>query len=171
MKILLVGESGLGKTTFVRNLFAAYAKDASFPVNDASVPNAQRVKLALRCGSAVRAQQPAQNCLPSHAVTALQQFVPPVRLVCSIPVCLPPAQVPRLLQIFCDRPEALCTEVVLQDGENKVYYHYLVQAGPWAQGAVLSVRAAGDAMPMAAGACDGEDSPVLCLSASTAFFA
>ena len=43
MTILLVGETGLGKTTFVRNLFAAYARDASFPVNDASVPNAQKV--------------------------------------------------------------------------------------------------------------------------------
>lgn len=74
MKILLVGESGLGKTTFVRNLFAAYARDASFPVNDASMPNAQR--------------------------------------------------------IFADNPELLCTEIVLQDTENKVYFHYLVQDTP-----------------------------------------
>lgn len=43
MKLLLVGESGLGKTTFVRNLFAAYARDASFPINDASVSNADKV--------------------------------------------------------------------------------------------------------------------------------
>ena len=43
MKMLLVGEAGLGKTTFVRNLFAAYARDSSFPVSDASVPNAQKV--------------------------------------------------------------------------------------------------------------------------------
>jgi hypothetical protein len=38
------------------------------------------------------------------------------------------------VQIFCDRPEALCTEVVLQDGENKVYYHYLVQVSPGTAG-------------------------------------
>ncbi|PRW59161.1 septin GTPase [Chlorella sorokiniana] len=74
MKILLVGESGLGKTTFIRNLFAAYARDASFPINDAGGPNARRV--------------------------------------------------------FAENPEALCTEIVLQDSEHKVYYHYLVQDTP-----------------------------------------
>ncbi|KAI3438983.1 hypothetical protein D9Q98_001397 [Chlorella vulgaris] len=74
MKLLLVGESGLGKTTFVRNLFAAYARDASFPVNDASTPNAP--------------------------------------------------------QIFVEKPQALCTEIVLQDSDNKVYFHYLVQDTP-----------------------------------------
>lgn len=37
---------------------------------------------------------------------------------------------PPLLQIFRDNPEALCTEIVLQDGDNKVYYHYLVQDTP-----------------------------------------
>ena len=36
-------QPGLGKTTFIRNLFAAYARDASFPINDASGPNAKRV--------------------------------------------------------------------------------------------------------------------------------
>lgn len=36
---------GLGKTTFIRNLFAAYARDASFPINDASGPNARRVRV------------------------------------------------------------------------------------------------------------------------------
>ena len=36
MKILLVGDDGLGKTTFVRNLFAAYAADVNFPVADAT---------------------------------------------------------------------------------------------------------------------------------------
>jgi septin family protein len=40
LKILLVGEDGLGKTTFVRNLFAAYASDVDFPVADASAPGA-----------------------------------------------------------------------------------------------------------------------------------
>lgn len=43
MKLLLVGEDGLGRTTFTRNLFAAYARDASFPINDASLPHARRV--------------------------------------------------------------------------------------------------------------------------------
>lgn len=40
LKILVVGEDGLGKTTFVRNLFAAYASDVDFPVADASAPGA-----------------------------------------------------------------------------------------------------------------------------------
>ena len=34
LKIIIVGEDGLGKTTFVRNLFAAYATDVEFPVAD-----------------------------------------------------------------------------------------------------------------------------------------
>lgn len=69
MKLLLVGESGLGKTTFVRNLFAAYARDASFPVNDASTPNAPQVNLlgAAACGGRglanVRACPGMQGCL------------------------------------------------------------------------------------------------------------
>lgn len=41
--MLLVGESGLGKTTFVRNLFAAYAMDPNFPVNDAGAKDARQV--------------------------------------------------------------------------------------------------------------------------------
>lgn len=41
----MVGESGLGKTTFVRNLFAAYAKDPNFPVNDASSDEARQVAM------------------------------------------------------------------------------------------------------------------------------
>lgn len=36
MKILIVGDDGLGKTTFTRNLFAAYAANIDFPVADAS---------------------------------------------------------------------------------------------------------------------------------------
>jgi septin family protein len=36
MKILILGDDGLGKTTFIRNLFAAYASDVDFPVADAS---------------------------------------------------------------------------------------------------------------------------------------
>nr|BAD42341.1 CDC10 cell division cycle 10 homolog [Nannochloris bacillaris] len=36
MKILIVGDDGLGKTTFIRNLFAAYAANIDFPVADAS---------------------------------------------------------------------------------------------------------------------------------------
>ncbi|PSC73238.1 septin-7-like isoform X11 [Micractinium conductrix] len=68
------GEAGLGRTTFVRNLFCSYARDASFPVNDASAPNAKR--------------------------------------------------------LFGENPEALCTEIVLQDPESKVYWHYLVQDTP-----------------------------------------
>lgn len=43
MKILLVGDDGLGKTTFVRNLFAAYASDVDFPVADASGHGAGKV--------------------------------------------------------------------------------------------------------------------------------
>lgn len=43
LKILLVGENGLGKTTLVRNLFAAYASDVDFPVADASESNATGV--------------------------------------------------------------------------------------------------------------------------------
>lgn len=43
-------QPGLGKTTFIRNLFAAYARDASFPINDASGPNAKRVGGCLRWG-------------------------------------------------------------------------------------------------------------------------
>ena len=43
MKILLVGDDGLGKTTFVRNLFAAYASDVDFPGADASAVGAGRV--------------------------------------------------------------------------------------------------------------------------------
>ena len=35
-----VGDDGLGKTTFVRNLFAAYASDVDFPVDDASARGA-----------------------------------------------------------------------------------------------------------------------------------
>jgi septin 7 len=38
MKILVVGESGLGKTTFIKNIFASYAQDANLKVND--VPGA-----------------------------------------------------------------------------------------------------------------------------------
>lgn len=80
MKILLVGESGLGKTTFVRNLFAAYARDASFPVNDASVPNAPRVGLRRR-GSSRRACSPTQSRLDLLRSTAAP-------LPCVLP-CMP----------------------------------------------------------------------------------
>ena len=64
MKILLVGESGLGKTTFVRNLFAAFARDASFPINDASAPNARRVRLRGGCERAgmAAAQGAGEGC-------------------------------------------------------------------------------------------------------------
>lgn len=41
MTILVVGESGLGKTTFIQNMFAAYSQDATLPVNDASAPTAK----------------------------------------------------------------------------------------------------------------------------------
>lgn len=41
MKILVVGENGLGRTTFIKNLFAPYAGDPNFPVKDASGPNAR----------------------------------------------------------------------------------------------------------------------------------
>jgi septin 7 len=40
-KILVIGESGLGKTTFIRNLFAAYAQDPNLIVNDASAPTSR----------------------------------------------------------------------------------------------------------------------------------
>ncbi len=43
MKILVVGDDGLGKTTFTRNLFAAYASDVDFPVADASCHNASTI--------------------------------------------------------------------------------------------------------------------------------
>ena len=51
MKLLVVGESGLGKTTFVRNLFAPYAKTPDFPVADATAEdgkNPRQVRLACR---------------------------------------------------------------------------------------------------------------------------
>ncbi len=35
--MLVVGESGMGKTTFVRNMFAPLAQNAHFPVADAGV--------------------------------------------------------------------------------------------------------------------------------------
>ncbi|KAK9844319.1 hypothetical protein WJX74_000764 [Apatococcus lobatus] len=38
MKMLVVGESGQGKTTFIKNLFASYAQDPDLHVNDASAP-------------------------------------------------------------------------------------------------------------------------------------
>jgi hypothetical protein len=38
------------------------------------------------------------------------------------------------LQIFVEKPQALCTEIVLQDSDNKVYFHYLVQDTPGARG-------------------------------------
>ena len=49
MKMLVAGEAGLGKTTFVRNLFAAYARDPSFPVLDAhgGGPEAQKVSASV----------------------------------------------------------------------------------------------------------------------------
>jgi len=43
MKILIVGDDGLGKTTFTRNLFAAYAANIDFPVADASGHGASTV--------------------------------------------------------------------------------------------------------------------------------
>ena len=46
MKILVVGESGIGKSTFIRNLFASYAPDPNFHVND--VPQDQERKVGLR---------------------------------------------------------------------------------------------------------------------------
>lgn len=41
MKIMVVGESGMGKTTFIKNLFAAYAQDPDLKVNDASPPTSR----------------------------------------------------------------------------------------------------------------------------------
>jgi hypothetical protein len=70
-KILLVGDDGLGKTTFVRNLFAAFAKDPDFPVADASGEGA--------------------------------------------------------VAVFRRHPERLCTELVLQDEDDMVWWHYQVQ--------------------------------------------
>ena len=32
------------------------------------------------------------------------------------------------MQVFAEHPERFCTEIVLQDAENKVWWHYLVQA-------------------------------------------
>ncbi|KAK9831503.1 hypothetical protein WJX81_003303 [Elliptochloris bilobata] len=42
MKVLIVGESGLGKTTFIKNLLAAYAQDPDLTVNDAAGPDAAK---------------------------------------------------------------------------------------------------------------------------------
>uniref|UniRef100_A0A1D1ZRQ5 Septin-type G domain-containing protein n=1 Tax=Auxenochlorella protothecoides TaxID=3075 RepID=A0A1D1ZRQ5_AUXPR len=74
MKILVVGEAGVGKTTFIKNLFAAYASDPKFPVADTPARGARKA--------------------------------------------------------FQDNPESLCTEVVLQDVERRVCYHYRVQDTP-----------------------------------------
>ena len=76
-----------------------------------------------RCAPAVRASM--------HAVAPSA----PTLLICLLPVapcplpssCLP---LPAPPQIFQDNPEALCTEIVLQDSEHKVFYHYLVQDTP-----------------------------------------
>lgn len=78
LKMIIVGDDGVGKTTFVRNLFAAYASDVDFPVADASGAGAAKV--------------------------------------------------------FGDAPERLCTELVLKDEEQQVWWHYLVQVRPlgWA---------------------------------------
>lgn len=56
---------------------------------------------------------PASPALPSHI--------------------LKPHPIP-LRQIFADNPEALCTEIVLQDSGSKVYHHYLVQDTPGGRG-------------------------------------
>ncbi|KAK9818355.1 hypothetical protein WJX72_011182 [[Myrmecia] bisecta] len=43
MKILVVGECGQGKTTFIKNLFASYAQDPDLRVNDAPAPTCRDV--------------------------------------------------------------------------------------------------------------------------------
>ncbi|BDA49236.1 probable Septin-7 [Coccomyxa sp. Obi] len=43
LKILVVGESGLGKTTFIKNLLAPYAQDPDVKVNNVSGPEALKV--------------------------------------------------------------------------------------------------------------------------------
>lgn len=74
MKLLVAGETGLGKTTFVGNLFAAYSRDPNFAVSDASAQTSQAT--------------------------------------------------------FSANPAELCTEIIVQDEQRLVTYHYLVQDTP-----------------------------------------
>lgn len=83
MKILLVGEDGVGRTTLLRNLFGAYAPDPSgFAVADGSAPGARKA--------------------------------------------------------FYQSPERLATEVTVQDKEQKVSWHYIVQDTPGLFGDISS---------------------------------
>lgn len=43
MKIMVVGESGMGKTTFIKNLFAAFAQDPELRVNDVPGPTSKDI--------------------------------------------------------------------------------------------------------------------------------
>jgi septin family protein len=45
MKLLVVGEAGQGKTTFIKNIFASYAQDPDLRVNDAPAPTSRQVFL------------------------------------------------------------------------------------------------------------------------------
>ncbi len=78
MKILVVGESGLGKTTFIRNMFAPYAGSPDFPVKDASGPDARQVRgcwlllIALNssCASCCKLGWPRAICTASGGLVA-----------------------------------------------------------------------------------------------------
>lgn len=41
MKLMIVGETGQGKTTFIKNMFASYAQDADLKINDVSAPTSK----------------------------------------------------------------------------------------------------------------------------------
>ena len=189
--MLLVGESGLGKTTFVRNLFAAFARDASFPINDASAPNAPRVRAAaLRggrwgcCSGTQRSSLRGRDAPNAASTAATRPAEAPGAWCCTCPVggakisqsaaahcpptlllsCPPRAagvcRQPRgavhrdraagtlvaegcataalrtaAMQCADSRPLP-CPSPRLQDSENKIYFHYLIQDTPGGFGAV-----------------------------------
>ena len=137
--MLVVGEAGLGKTTFVRNLFAAYARDPSFPVLDARGAGPETQKVLARvclwgCGVGgpreTRVWGGTRPALPSpqpyRAPTDSRPHPPSFDTHVH-----PHTQTHTRDQVFAEHPERLCTEIVLQDADSKIWWHYLVQASCW----------------------------------------
>jgi len=105
LRLMVVGESGMGKTTFIENVFHAYRPNAS-----CAGPHATH---------ALTRQMPTGTHAAKHECVA--------KTGCAT---TGPCRPSTKSTIFLSNPDELCTSFVVEDAEERIRMHYYIQDTP-----------------------------------------